>query len=779
MAGMTPDQQSLFLAALPHPFRVVPTADMLPALSEDEVKKWTPADWKIWQARGEAMQAHSITLSKDTLRRARLQAHLTADFSFDVPGQSGYGIGVSPAGSSTSPGSDGPYTLTNYGSPADDQSGELGAYIRIELPNTLKDGDLRWTQRALDADVPLKGLKTVGDLVTRLAKATHLELHCDPHFAPLPLLLRGDTNKPHPADEVMQALTLCVCGAWRQIGPACVLTDDVEGVAARRAALKDIVAIWGNRLDTAAKGIGGHLEAQGWTSALAFAPRRSGGAAPSLMGKVAAQSGSNSGFGVPLAWRELPPSFQVGIKRGLDDLRNSRRTLQRLQSGSGAGSRHEVYAQLNMRLAVAVPGYGTLPLMLGNEYRVPRPGPSSPPASGAPAKPAPLRLTEKMRGILCAPDNPDHARQVVDRIAGMGLNVLFCDVFTGGRTFFPNSALPPVGGASGVLAAAIAEGRAKGVAVYAVLDTLCWRTEGPSTSQPPLPPGFTEDLTVQGETQSENIRRRSQTGSLDPQELAEWVMPRLGTRRWVSPANTRVQVLLPALVQAVAATPGLAGLAFQDTAAPGYLGGGDMGDTASAELGYTPQIRLARLRAGEADPVDVGGVRDTTLYLRSQDANVFTSLNTALPLLGQDEMVVTTSWNQSRADADHVLLASLYAAAREAAPQMPLLMRERRIGFTFDPWTDPRQLNEAKSLASEGNELGARATRASILAVTLDYFTRQNLGFLPDEVQQSRQEFGNGLAGGILLDLVTGSPGSDPLRDMDLLAPFFPAVAGK
>ena len=156
------------------------------------------------------------------------------------------------------------------------------------------------------------------------------------------------------------------------------------------------------------------------------------------------------------------------------------------------------------------------------------------------------------------------------------------------------------------------------------------------------------------------------------------------------------------------------------------------------------------------------------------------TLDTALPFFGQDERVVTISWNQSRADADHALMADLYAAAHEAAPQMSLLMRERRIGFTFDPWTDPKQPNEAKSLASEGNELGRRATPATILAVTLDWFIRRDMGnLLPDEVQQFRQEFGNGVAGGLLLDLQSASGGSDPLRDLDELAPFFPAKAAQ
>ncbi|MBV9850867.1 MAG: hypothetical protein JO250_14440 [Armatimonadetes bacterium] len=784
MADMTPDQQSLFLAALPHPFRITPAAATLPALDESRIKGWTPADWQKWQARMAQAQkdreAQTVTLPEHDLQNVRLRATLTADYVFDVPGQGGYLISVYPGGIPGINGG-GRYALDVLDQTPGDQESRLRSYIRAEFPNSLKDGDLRWTQRALDAGVPLDNLKTAGDLTARLAQVTGLELHCDPHFAGLSLLLLGDTSHPHPADEVMQALTLCVCGAWRQVGPIYVLTDDVQGVATRRATLKDIVSVWGARLDKAAKGIGTHLAELGWAKSLSFAPHDPAALPSALRDKVSDLSATTSRSGIPIPWRDLPPSLQMGLKKQMDD--PAFRSLEETSIAKvEAALRPDtpVNVTLNMRLAVVVPGYGPMPLMLNNEYRVPRADPSPAPPSGVPVKPQPILLTEKTRAVLCAPATAKQARQVVDRLVSMGFNALFCDVFTGGRTYFPNTALPPANAdAGGVLAAAIGEGRKKGVAVYAVLDTLCWRTESADSARPPLPPGFAEDITLQGETVPGNIRRRLASGGLDPQTPPDMVLSRLGVQRWVSPTDARVRAVLPALVRALAGTPGLAGLAFEDTAAKGYLGGGDTGDYEAPELGYTLENRLARLRAGEADPVDVGAWGDTSLYLRSQDANVSATLDTALPLFGEDEVAVAVPWNQYRADADHALLADLYAAAREATPQMPLLMRERRIGFTFDPWTDPKQLDEAKSLAAEGNELGRHATPATILAVTLDSYFRHRLDELPGIVREFRQEFGNGVAGGLLLDLVTGSPGSDPPHDLDLLGPFFAAKAAK
>ena len=52
-----------------------------------------------------------------------------------------------------------------------------------------------------------------------LPQSQDLELHCDPTYAGQSLLMLGATDRTRSADEVMQALTLCVCGAWRQVGP--------------------------------------------------------------------------------------------------------------------------------------------------------------------------------------------------------------------------------------------------------------------------------------------------------------------------------------------------------------------------------------------------------------------------------------------------------------------------------------------------------------------------------------------------------------------------------
>ena len=246
--------------------------------------------------------------------------------------------------------------------------------------------------------------------------------------------------------------------------------------------------------------MGNHLNALGWTRALSFAPGDPAALPASLAeGTVSDKINKFPGLGVPVAWKELPASLQSGLKQGLDDpeFRNYDGANAAKVEGM-LGPDTPVYVDLNMKFAVSVPGYGVMPLMLGNEYRVPQSEQHGGPFGGS-QKPKPIHLTEKTRGILCAPSRPTTSRQVVDRLPAMGFNALFCDVFTGGRTFFPNTALPPTSEASAsVLAAAIAEGRAKSVIVYAVMDTLCWRAEGSDEQPPSLPPGFTEDLTLGG-----------------------------------------------------------------------------------------------------------------------------------------------------------------------------------------------------------------------------------------------------------------------------------------
>lgn len=110
--------------------------------------------------------------------------------------------------------------------------------LRATVPNTPKTGDLRLDDAALRVKVPLAGLGTAGELVTRVAALLHREIYADPHYARRTVTLIGPAPSA-PAGDLLGALALAVAGTYRQVGPAFVLTDDLDGVGTRRKRLED------------------------------------------------------------------------------------------------------------------------------------------------------------------------------------------------------------------------------------------------------------------------------------------------------------------------------------------------------------------------------------------------------------------------------------------------------------------------------------------------------------------------------------------------------------
>lgn len=500
-AAMTPDQQSLIHALLPEPLEIVPTS---------------LSDHKMDKAERAAFDAQIKKVSGDALFGSlRFHAYLTAHFFVHAP--VGFGIGDTQE---LTP-STGAFKLpfSGYGN-MESRGKSTETILKAEVPNTPKPGDILWNRRDLERPVLLTGLTTVGDLVQRIGGVTHLELYADPHYALLPVLARGDLKARQPTGDVMQALALCVCGTWRHVGPAYVLTDDVQGLGTRQAFLTEIAQIWSNRLSEAGKDAGKRLETLDWMHALSFAPGDIGTLLPDQITTIQKASGTNEGN---LPWKSLPPALQEHLRDvflhygdefpNIPDIAKMGEDMK-----SAAGSIRPdtpVDTTLNIRLAVELPGTGTM--MLYGAYKVQPPKPDD--AAGAkPDTSAPensIVLDKPLRGVLCAPGTAEEARAVVAKLVEMKMNTLFLDVFTGGRTYFPNDALPPVSADAGrVLAAALAAAKPQHIAVYAVLDTLCWRKDSLTPHPAPWPSGYAEDLTVTGETPDYMVQRRYAARSL-------------------------------------------------------------------------------------------------------------------------------------------------------------------------------------------------------------------------------------------------------------------------
>jgi len=753
---LTAEQQALVRAMLPQPLRLVPRS--VPPPDPPETSQ-PVADFrknlKDYRARIKVYEAQAVTIPEETLTSSlRLRGLLLPQYNFGTPDASSVDVDYEGGGLDK-------IALYPVRTAADTQQKDkpLQDALRAEVPNEPKLGDLLWTRHNLERGIALGGVKTVDELMARLAAETGLELFADPRYGALPVLIAGDLPKPQPAGDVMQALALCVCGTWRQVGPAFVLTDDVLGLGTRRAALQESVQAWATRLAEAGKTAGGHLAATDWLHALPFAPGDIGAVPPSRMAAFPEKPGGNGGH---VQWKDLAPPVQAGLRRGM---RRDGTVVDGYNDAVEEVARRltpdtPVSITFNLQLAAELPGVGLLPL--GDKYEV-----ADAPALPKPAPAHSIPVPQPARGVLCAPKTPEEARAVVALLPKLGFNLLFLDVFTNGRTYFPNSALPPeTDQAAGVLQAALDAARPRHIPVYAVLDTLCWRKDGAAPRPKSWPAGFAEELTVGGETADAAFRRQSAAGTrpLGPEYDFDSLKEQRASQGWASPFDANVRRLMPALVRSVAGTRGLAGLVFQDTAPPGFLGDHAGIDT-DDELGYTLLTRRDYLRAHRVDPADLGP--DSHLLIASLPGADNFVLRADIPTFPVNpERGGYETWCKTRAGADRGLLADCLAAAHQVAPALPLLMREQRLGFWFDPWADPKA--PALIGPQAPDDPFPQITARSIVCVPYGPVERAD----PSRFVSLATDFPdmNGRrAGGAIFDLVTGGSPDSLLDTLDRL----------
>jgi hypothetical protein len=198
--------------------------------------------------------AQPLRLSPAQRLATRLRLSLAADLS--VPTREGRFLLRGVLGTSLP---DGTETFVFDGAAADARKpGVYGVALRAEVLSRPKPGGLGFDAPALDAPIPLAPEETagaaaeggpaagrrpltVGGLVRRAGRAAGLELYADVRVADLPVFVRGGESLTGGAPararagDVLRALSLALSGTFRAIGPAFVLTDDLEGLAARQA----------------------------------------------------------------------------------------------------------------------------------------------------------------------------------------------------------------------------------------------------------------------------------------------------------------------------------------------------------------------------------------------------------------------------------------------------------------------------------------------------------------------------------------------------------------
>lgn len=580
----------------------------------------------------------------------------------------------------------------NYGG---SQEVVYGQRVRAEVQNQLKAGDLDMTLPILKAPIPVGGMKTVGDLMGRVAQATHLELYADRRLEQKTLLILG-TGRAAPAEDLLKAAAFCLTGVYRRVGPAFVLTDDETGIATRMARWQEFEktadALRRKPIQEARVALNARFGARkiaGFGDPLALTDaQNSAGDVEGPLSKLTPEQQQSVRDTAALWEKSYESSIKDGVMKPLD-LSGTLRLfpavalqlvvpslsapvdmgVQINRSGlfsPPALSPEERRAQneKQMRNVLATQGPQVFkairehPSMwpqfakefpaLASEILAAHPdiavlvnrAPQAEPSRTAPTLADVLRLVPN-RAALVSPATAKDADADVAAAQGLGLTQIWVSVFADGRA--------DTAGLTETLARVKSKpAKQTPIQVFAVLDLLSWG---------PKPPPAVQDLTVLGETSAEAEAHHRQTLALqgeyayDTEQDTE-TTPGLA----VSSFAPAVRDTLLTLVRSLAATPGLAGVVFRQTAPPGYDLRVNEEDNRSLLLGYGADTRLAFLRSHHADPVDV-----------FSPGRYNGKANTDLPNFQYDGMLsqkVNDEWGAYRRESNLFFLGELRAAAR-------------------------------------------------------------------------------------------------------------------
>lgn len=498
------------------------------------------------------------------------------------------------------------------------------------IPNRLKPSALNYKSADLNAEVDLNGVPTVGALLARVAAATRLELHADTRLASLPVTVTGRAR----AGDVLELLALSVGGAFRLLdvprhGRAWVLTDDQEGALARAGR-------WNDSYQAALEHRRGQ---QARLTSLQpqprFVPNRAFGLPPSVLSPLAPLPNRPGEAQATVGLSALPPALAEQLRAGIRQLQDEYQSNIKFSFTTPQGVRTNPPVDPNrikvrvgsLQLKIIAPGVGFQILMADRLARALAPETSPP----EPPLPTPKRPELRDRIAVLYPKTIIEAKEAVQAAVQARLSRLWIAT--------TETDLGP-------LRAALDAGKAAHLPIVAYLAL----TELP-TSAP---------LDVEGSGASAAFRVPDA-----PETLPQ----------------------LRAFLPKVARLPGLAGLVFGQTVAPGY----DLAPTEGTlnrwetdHFGYTPERRLAFLRRFGVDPIDLS--------------------ETFRPMLSDPlPEVIPDQWNALRAQANVALLATVYRATKQAAPSLPLWI-EGRGRTWFGSWEAESPLPQFRYAKSIGEE---------------------------------------------------------------------------
>lgn len=577
-------------------------------------------------------------LSGDALTAAHLRLGFLVSMALQVEGEPTsyqFGLGLRPANSPPR------YFMTN--AQDYDVDHEFGGTVRETVPNTLKAGQMALDDPTLKAAVPLSGIKTVDDLMTRIGLTTKRELYADVHYGTRPVTLLP-ANGSAPAADLLRALAVCVGGTYRQVGLAFVLTDDVVGLGTKHA-------LWKAFEEKAAAMLPGGdrffpSPAAGpdvpYTTRdipfgddpLAFTPAQG-----ALYWKAWGANPMHSGDAmrsvtVPLAQLSPAQRDAAEMMQESNDKSNYHTTL--------AGT---IQIQAEPEVQIVLPELdGPVTIFQSYKNLLPEPPPTAAqeavrqksiatmfPETATPTAPLPdfsaLLRGFTRRAARIAPPAPQKTAHTLEALKALGFTEVWLQIVPDPTA--PDTELKTR------LAQTVAAGQKAGVAVVADLSLLHWANAKKTLI----------DLDLRG---------------------------RPGSPETVTPFAPAVSARLAALVRTVGSVPGLGGMVWDDVRPFGYQikAGSVFDDSNTPALGYSEDGRRAYLRQAHTDPVDLypAGFVDSRAHVSVSGFNED----------DKNERTLYTAWQKARAGAATALTRRLTGALpppfTRPAGHLPLLL---------------------------------------------------------------------------------------------------------
>jgi hypothetical protein len=617
-----------------------------------------------------------------------------------------------------------------------EESVVFGVPILRLVPNRLKPGDLDFADPKLNPLITLESdLKTLGDLMKRVAKTTGMDLMADKRVVGLPLVLRTLPGRDQVrAGDVLQALCWSVTGAFRRVGDSTtyLLTDDVAGIGARFARLEE----WAEEADdirrAAIDKAGEAAVKHDPLAHIGFAPGDPYRLPTDLMRRVDDLYRKGGDHADPVfTFKELPGALQRSAMRDVESW---------AQDGTPVRT-DRLSLDMEMSVQFVVPGgmavtprfverLGLGYLQSVAAFRISAPAVRK---AALPAKPMSEAVTKRVLLARLPPDD-----QALATLLSIAKTKGFTEVWLHVRLDEPQ--------APERLKRAQGKGKRFGLAIGGAVSLL----RGGGMPGP-------EDVNILGETGAAFVKRKV---SAAPQyrgyyaRISDWTL---------LSADRTISLLTP-----LAQIPGLSALVLKASAAPGWVGdvsGGD-GIMTNGELGFGPDTRLACLKAEGFDPIDVGPYP----HALGQAGSLH-----FFPHLNSDGLSKTLS--DFRGRLNQKSLGQIHKALRKLAPQLPLYLDDRAGAYTdptlrwFGRWDDPARMvvNPVYFIDSEGREAAFAGSPEPLLRCPPWNGKPEGLAVVLGEMSEKAVKKWPGIA----LDL-TGFAPAEALKQLGGL-PGFPA----